>query len=513
MPIPERPRRSLLPKTLVLCALMLSGAALGVGTPAGTAISNTAVLDLSDGVTSTTLTSAPVVVNVQQVYAVTITPDGTTAAPGQTVTAQPGTTATLTYTVTNTGNGTDTINLSALTANATAQAGNIAGIYLDNGDGVYGAGDTLVTNLASVPADSVRTVFVRYNVPSGTTGGAASGSAHQLNLTGTSAGDATKTDTNNVGQITVGRTVDLTLTSTQSKTVLVNGSVSFTDTLTNTGNTTLLASELTITVTNTVTNGTGGPIAASTFTTTYSVTGPGGTFSGATLSTLVSSAVGAGLPAGSALTITVTDTPTTTAPFANDKDQIVHAITAYSTASGTGVVNNAPSTDTQGQITNTAVVQRGIGAVTKTVAKCTSSTTCPARTTATTSPVSAKPGEYVVYYLEATNTGTGPLYNIRLKDALPANFVITQVGATTSNAGTLTFSKDGTTWNTAVSSLGTLVGGTNTLYLAVENGGTGTTIDASDTFAASSFLRLKIVGFIRDDVTPQPALTRDDTGL
>ena len=501
-------------KKFLLTALLLAAgsSALAVGAPAGSTISNTATLELNDGVATRTETSNTVNVNVQQVYAVLVTPNGTTAAPGQTVTVQPGSTGILNYVVTNTGNGTDSITLAAVTANATAQGANILGAYLDNPTtgtvGSYDAGDTLVTSLVSVPADGSRTIFVRYSVPAGSTGGSASGSAHQLNLTATSVGDTSKTDTNNVGQITVGRTIDLTLASTQTKTVAAGGSVSFTDTLTNTGNTPLTAAELTTSTAVATTRG-GTAIADTAFTTSYSVTGPGGTFSGPALDALIDSATGSGLASGSALTITVTVTPATTTL---DASQVALTFKAFSPTTGTGIVNNAPDGDVQATITNTAVLQRGVGTVTKTVAKCTSSTVCPARASAGTADVSALPGEFVVYYLEAQNSGSGTLTNVRLSDALPANFVITQVGATTSLSGTLKFSKDGATWNADVTTLGTLTGGSDRLYVAVENGGTTTTIDAGDTFAAGT-LRLKIVGYVRDGATTGGTPARSDTGL
>ncbi|BDP44388.1 hypothetical protein DAETH_43570 (plasmid) [Deinococcus aetherius] len=501
--------KKLLATTLALATFSVFSQGLAVGTAANTAISNTGYLDLNDGVNTTTLQSTPVVVNVTQVYGVTVTPDGTTAAPGQNVTLFPGQTGILTYTLTNTGNGTDSFNVAAATANATAQGANILGVYLDNPTtgtvGSYDAGDTLVTSVASLAADATRTLFVRYSLPSGTTGGSASGAAHQLNLSGTSAGDTTKTDTNNVGQFTVGRVIDLTLASTQTKTVAPNGTVTFTDTLTNTGNTTLTAADITATVTAAATNAAGASITNG-FTTTYTV---GGT-TGNNLDTLIKSAVGTGLTAGGSLTITVNvAAPSTPA----DKDQQALSITAYSPTTGAGVTNNAPSTDPQGQIVNTTVVARGVGSVTKTVAYCGSAaSSCPVRTAATAGPVSAKPGEYVVYYLEATNTGTGTLTNVRLRDVLPANFVATSVGATTSATGTLKFSTDGTTWVGTPVGL-TLTGGTSTLYVAVENGGTASTIDTSDTFPAAGTLRLKIAGYVRSDSTTTTTITRDDSGL
>lgn len=522
-------------KYILTVLLAAASSAFAIGTPAGTAISNTATLDLNDGTTTTSINSTPVIVNVTQIYSVAITPNGTTTAPGQTTTVQPGQIGTLTYTVTNTGNGTDTINLAtiAANANATAQGASNVKIYLDNPTtgtvGSYDANDTLVTSLTNVPADSTRTVFVRYTTPTGTTGGAAAGESHLLDITGTSAGDTSKTDTGNVGEVKIGRLVDLSLAVTPpaSKTVAAGGSVTFTDTLTNTGNTTLTAAELTGTVVRATING-ATPITDN-FTVSYTVTGgQGGSATNANLETALNAAIGTGLTAGSALTITVTVTPDATAGVNNgakDGDKLTLTLETYSPvlSSGDIVKNNAPQGDTQGIVTNTATVQRGVGSALKKVALCTTATNCPTYTAAGTADINAKPGDYVVYYLNATNTGTGKLFNVRLKDTLPANFVPTTLGgATNMTGGTLKYSVDGTTWTTDVTTLGTITGGSSTVSIAYENGGSATTIDTSDSLDGGKSIQMKIVGYIRADGdsivsstngTNGGTVTNDSTGM
>lgn len=497
----------------LLTALLLTGLASAVGTPAGTQISNIGTLELSDtagGGSSTTIQSAAVVVNVQQVYNLTISPDGTTAAPGQTVPLAPGATGTLTYTLTNTGNGADSFNLAAVAANVVASGASIAGIYLDSKTsgvvGSYDAGDTLVTSTGTLAADASATLFVRYTMPTGASGGG----PHQLNLTGTSAGDTTRTDTNNVGQFTTTRVIDLGLASNQTKTVAAGGTVTFTDMLTNTGNTTLSAAEITATVSAAATNKATQPT-TNNFTVSYQVSGPSGTFTGSDLEAVLDSALQAGLPAGGSATITVTVTANANVA---DGDTLTLALETYSPVSTTtSTTNNAPQGDTQGRITNVATAQRGLGSVTKTVARCTSGTTCPTIQAAGTAAISAKPGEYVVYYLQATNTGSGSLYSVRLSDALPANFVPTRIGALTNEVGTLKFSTNGTSWTSDVATLGTITGGASTVYVAVENGGSATSIDNSDTFTGGGYLRLRIVGYIRDGATTGSVVVRDDAGL
>jgi hypothetical protein len=100
-------RRSALWRGLALFALVCAygAAALAQQTPGGTAISNTATASYDDG-TGTTFntTSLPVVVTVANVAGLAITPDGG----GGSVVAG-NTNASVVFTVTNTGNFSDTV--------------------------------------------------------------------------------------------------------------------------------------------------------------------------------------------------------------------------------------------------------------------------------------------------------------------------------------------------------------------------------------------------------------------
>jgi hypothetical protein len=99
-------------------ALLVLGTALAM-TPAGTQIQNQASASYIDSAGQPrTTTSNLVVTVVQQVYSFTITPDGTESAPGQIKAALPGGQVVFNYVVTNTGNGTDTINLSPVQGTA-----------------------------------------------------------------------------------------------------------------------------------------------------------------------------------------------------------------------------------------------------------------------------------------------------------------------------------------------------------------------------------------------------------
>ncbi len=97
---------------LLVAALILFGAVMAQQTPAGTNISNQASASYIDSAgQARTTTSNQVITVVQQVYSFSITPDGSPATPGQTRTALAGAPVYFSYTVSNTGNGADTINL------------------------------------------------------------------------------------------------------------------------------------------------------------------------------------------------------------------------------------------------------------------------------------------------------------------------------------------------------------------------------------------------------------------
>jgi len=83
------------------------------GTPAGTEIRNQASASYIDSAGQPqTTTSNEVITVVQPVYGFSITPDGTEASPGQTKSGLAGAPVYFNYIVTNTGNTTDTIDLS-----------------------------------------------------------------------------------------------------------------------------------------------------------------------------------------------------------------------------------------------------------------------------------------------------------------------------------------------------------------------------------------------------------------
>ncbi len=176
-------------------ALLVLGTALAM-TPAGTQIQNQASASYIDSAGQPrTTTSNLVVTVVQQVYSFTITPDGTESSPGQTKTALPGGQVIFNYLVTNTGNGTDTINLSTVqdlsSDNFDLQSPTI---YLDaNCNGNLDAGETTPITSVTLGMGQQACVIVTATIPSSASGG----QYGNLNLEGTSAGNPSVTDTDN----------------------------------------------------------------------------------------------------------------------------------------------------------------------------------------------------------------------------------------------------------------------------------------------------------------------------
>jgi uncharacterized repeat protein (TIGR01451 family) len=165
--------------------LLVLGTALAM-TPAGTQIQNQASASYIDSAGQPrTTTSNLVVTVVQQVYSFTITPDGTETdppGPGQIKTALPGAQVIFNYVVKNTGNGTDTINLSTDPGTTGFTLGS-PNIYLDtNCNGNLDAGETTSITSVTLGTGQQACVIVTATVPAGAT----SGQYGNLNLVGTS---------------------------------------------------------------------------------------------------------------------------------------------------------------------------------------------------------------------------------------------------------------------------------------------------------------------------------------
>jgi uncharacterized repeat protein (TIGR01451 family) len=224
----ERNAQGFLKKLLVGLglALLVLGTALAM-TPAGTQIQNQASASYIDSAGQPrTTTSNLVATVVQQVYSFTITPDGTESAPGQTKSALPGGQVVFNYLVENTGNGTDTINLS--TVQGAADNFDLTGvqIYWDtNCNGTLDPGETTPITSVTLGMGEEACVLVVATIP------ATSGQYGNLNLAGTSAGSPATTDTNNWARAVATAQAALTASKSASPTGAVSPGATITYTI------------------------------------------------------------------------------------------------------------------------------------------------------------------------------------------------------------------------------------------------------------------------------------------
>ncbi len=203
---------------LLVAVLVLFGAVLAQQTPAGTNISNQASASYIDSAgQARTTTSNQVITVVQQVYSFSITPDGTTATPGQTRNALPGAPVYFSYTVSNTGNGSDTINLT--TAQDAGDSFDLTGtaLYLDaNCNGTIDPGETSAITSVSLTRQGTpgasACVIVAGTIPASAT----NSQNGNINLSGVSAGNPSVTDSNNWARATATTSAALTATKSAS---------------------------------------------------------------------------------------------------------------------------------------------------------------------------------------------------------------------------------------------------------------------------------------------------------
>ena len=136
--------------------------ALAAGTPAGTAINNqaTAVYQAITPGGDTSSDSNVVTTTVQAVCAVSVTPGGTVAAPGQTSDILPGERVVFRYTVTNAGNERATLPLAARREDASAFTPALA-LYADlNRNGSLDNGEPLIGSVDLAPDASADVLLV-----------------------------------------------------------------------------------------------------------------------------------------------------------------------------------------------------------------------------------------------------------------------------------------------------------------------------------------------------------------
>jgi uncharacterized repeat protein (TIGR01451 family) len=163
--------------------------AYAAGTPAGTVISNYATGEYKDanGNSMTSVTSNTVTTTVTQVGGADVTASSGTAI------VESGESVSIPVTLTNTGNGPDTFDLSKIEEEI-GGGDNTVEIYYDaNGNGVVDAGETTVTATDAMAADSAYNIIIVVTNNSGD-----DGSSVTIELAGTSQFDTNVSDTANV---------------------------------------------------------------------------------------------------------------------------------------------------------------------------------------------------------------------------------------------------------------------------------------------------------------------------
>jgi uncharacterized repeat protein (TIGR01451 family)/fimbrial isopeptide formation D2 family protein len=203
------------------------GAAGATGTPAGTVIENQAVFQAQtdDPAAAPLLVySGRVMTTVEQVCSLSVLPSGSVQAPGQSASLLPGETATLRYTLTNTGNAANIFALGADTVGGGYSLGDHRapgdlGVYKDNGSGAVGPSDTPISSL-QLGADASARLLVRVGSTSGSRG------TVFVNLSaGCAAALGGAADSDNVARVTVADPPALSLTKTFDEAVVKPGGV------------------------------------------------------------------------------------------------------------------------------------------------------------------------------------------------------------------------------------------------------------------------------------------------
>ncbi|WP_407540292.1 DUF11 domain-containing protein [Deinococcus radiomollis] len=202
----------LLFSALLALAVGMIGQAGAVGTPAGTVIQNQASVTADPfvpGDPAFSVLSDLVKSVVSPVCSVSVTPDGTVAAPGQSSTLLPGDTTVFTYRLTNVGNTTNTYALKALIDAASAFTPAPLNVYLDaNDNGQLEAAERgTETNSLTLAPDAGATVFLVAATSDSSRGDAF------VNLSAACPGGA-PADSNNVSRVRVGEPPAVSLTKT-----------------------------------------------------------------------------------------------------------------------------------------------------------------------------------------------------------------------------------------------------------------------------------------------------------
>ena len=206
-----------------LVVLAAVNGALAVPPPAGTSIANQASATYTDSSgASHTVTSNIVQTIVQQVGALTLTANGAQSATAGSVAYYP-------ETLTNTGNGSDTFNLTTGNAGAFTMAS--VQIFADNGSGQPTG--SAITSSGPLASNAVFKFIVVATLPNTAT----AGQTNTITVTATSTFDATKTaSVTDVTTVTNNAVISITKAISVASGAAGSGPYTYTLTYTNTGN-------------------------------------------------------------------------------------------------------------------------------------------------------------------------------------------------------------------------------------------------------------------------------------
>ncbi|TDE84811.1 DUF11 domain-containing protein [Deinococcus sp. S9] len=455
-------------RRLITALLAVASAASAAGTPAGTTITNTASLEsVDDAGQDVSTPSNAVTLTVRHVAAVDITPNGSADQPGQTVIGVPGQNGVLTYQIQNPSNGPDVYDLTTQAAPGT-DAGQVT-YWEDDGDGAFDpARDQAVISIRLQP-DEQKTFFATYPVPAD----ASSDTSYTFGPVATSEADHAVQDSGNQGRIRTQQVLSITFGEDGTGNATSPGSVSYTHTLRNTGNTPLTAQNLALT-------SQGGS-----WSYTYRV---GDAAPAATVQDALAAWTGT-LARGESLPVRVTVTaPNGLAGGTQDTLTLGAAITA----TPSDAVDNqtlAPQT-----LTDVTTILKGVPGATKTARSCGADPSCAAPTTIQDNLIA--PNEYVLYTVTGTNGGNGGLRRPVLKDTLPPNLrgVSFSGAASSVGSGQVLYSLDGQSWNTLAPNIKDAEGAT--VYVGWDSNADGA-VTVEDTLAPGASLTLKLVTVVK----------------
>lgn len=469
-----RTRTALLTALIAASALSFAGA---TGTAANSSISNTGTFTyLDDSGAPQTVSSTPVTITIAQVAGVDIAVDGTVATPGQTVYAAPGSTGVLTYTVTNTGNGSDTVNLT--TQNGAGAAVSGVSYFYD-----VALTQPVTGNALTLAADQSKTIYAAYTVPANASGGA----GIYITPVATSAFNTSVVDSNNVGLISPTKVHTVTVTTDNSINATTPGSVTATHTLKNTGNTPIASGDVTLQGTVNDTNA----ILASV---SYAVSSGANTgTASASAATALNNYLTSFGPLTAGQSVTVTTTYTTAAGKVIGQtatDALKGYFTQTSTASDTYGTTSGNATAG----TDTLTLVGGVANVTKTADNCGTDATCAAPILNTST---GKPGDYIRYTIKVMNTGSSALKKPIIQDTLNSSLLYVKATSTTTQTGTglqAVYSSDNTAYTATAPA--TLTSG-GTLYVGLNTTGGSTKPTSADTLNAGSNFTVVILTQIK----------------